>query len=79
VTDDNVIDLPRDYSLEEVANALGMSTRWVRERIKDGAAHQKYGHKIKFSAEQVEQLRASHTAKPAPVEESITTGRKKTS
>jgi len=75
VTDENVIALPRDYSLDEVAKALGMSTRWVRERIKEGAAHQKYGHKIKFTAEQVEQLRASHTK--APVEQSITTGRKK--
>lgn len=76
MTEDNVTPLPRDYSLGEVAEALGMSTRWVRERIKVGAPHQRYGHKIAFTAEQVEQLRASHAAKPV-VEESITTGRKK--
>lgn len=75
---ENVTPLPRDYSLEEVAQALGMSTRWVRERIKDGAAHQRYGHKIAFTAEQVEALREAHTKAPlanAPV----TTGRKKRS
>ncbi len=73
--DSNVIPLPRDYSLIEVADALGMSTRWVRERIKDGAEHQKYGHKIKFTAEQVDKLRADHAK--VPVEQSITTGRKR--
>ena len=64
-----------DYTLKEVATALGMSERWVRQKISDGAEHQRYGHKIRFSAEQVERLRASHTK--APVEQSITTGRKK--
>lgn len=69
-------DLPVDYDLEEVAGALGMSPRWVRDRIRlDGAAHQRYGNKIRFTAEQVEQLRARHTK--APVTQSITTGRKK--
>lgn len=51
--------LEPDYSLEEVADALGMSTRWVRDRIRlDGAKHQRYGRQIKFTAEQVAELRA---------------------
>lgn len=73
---EHVTALPRDYSLDEVATALGMSTRWVRERIKGGAAHQRYGHKIAFTADQVEALRASHTKTPAP-EGAITSGKKK--
>lgn len=68
--------LARDYTLEEVAKALGMSTRWVRDRIKnDGAEHLRYGHKIRFTADQVDKLRADHTK--APVVTSITTGKKK--
>ena len=70
--------LPQDYSLEEVATALGMSPRWVRDRIRlDNAEHQRYGHKIRFTAEQVEKLRAAHTT--ATVVEPVTTGRKKRS
>lgn len=68
--------LPTDYTLEQVADALGMSERWVRDRIRiDGAEHQRYGHKIRFTPAQVESLRAAHST--APVQESITTGRKK--
>lgn len=68
--------LDPDYTLREVADALRVSERWVRDRIRlDGAEHQRKGHKITFSAEQVEKLRAAHTK--APVEQSITTGRKK--
>ena len=67
--------LEPDYSLAEVAKALGMSERWVRARLKDGAEHQRYGHKIRFTPAQVEALRASHTKQPAPT--SITTGRKR--
>lgn len=79
MTDDTTTALPRDYSLEEVAKALGMSTRWVRERIKhDGAEHQRYGHKIAFTADQVDKLRASKR-QVAPAPQSITTGRKKRS
>lgn len=71
--------LTRDYTLDEVAQALGMSTRWVRDRINlDDAEHIRYGHKIRFTSEQVDKLRASHTKVPAPLE-SITTGRKKKS
>lgn len=70
--------LNKDYSLDEVAKALGMSTRWVRDRCNlDGAEHQRYGHKIRFTPEQVEKLRVAHVKKPVNVDESITTGRKK--
>lgn len=69
-------ELPKDFSLKEVALALGMSTRWVRDRCNiDGAEHQRYGHKIRFTADQVEKLRASHVKSPTP--ERVTTGRKK--
>lgn len=68
-------DLPRDYPLAEVAVSLGMSERWVRDRIREGAEHQRYGHVIKFTAEQVEKLRAAHTK--APASQPITTGRKR--
>lgn len=67
--------LDPDYTLEEVALAIGMSTRWIRDRCKDGAEHIRYGHKIKFTEAQVEKLRADHTKQPTT--ESITTGKKK--
>lgn len=73
--EDQPMPLEEDYTLEEVAAALRMSTRWVRDRIKDGAEHTRRGHKIMFTAEQVESLRASDARVPAA--ESITTGRKK--
>lgn len=69
-------ELSRDYTLTEVAQALGMSTRWVRDRCNlDGAEHLRFGHKIRFSAEQVDKLRAAHVKVPAS--ESVTTGRRK--
>lgn len=75
-------ELTPDYTLEEVARALGMSTRWVRDRIKAGergdqsyVEHIRRGHKIRFTADQVEKLRTADT-KAAPVQ-SITTGTKK--
>ena len=71
------MNLEKDYTLAEVAEALGMSERWVRERIKEGAAHIRYGHKIRFTAAQVDALRAAHIK--APLAESITTGRKRRS
>lgn len=76
--------LEPDYSLEEVAEAIGMSTRWIRDRIRDGkedkgpaVEHIRYGHKIRFTEAQVDKLRETHTKAPAPVVESVTTGRKK--
>lgn len=69
-------DLERDFSLEEVADALGMSTRWVRDRIRlDGAEHQRYGRNIRFTQDQVRQLRAAHVR--SVVRESVTTGPRK--
>lgn len=69
------MNLERDYSIAEVAEAIGMSDKWIRQRIKDGAEHLRYGHKIRFTSAQVEKLRAAHTQ--APAVESITTGRKR--
>lgn len=72
--------LETDYSLDEVADAIGMSTRWIRDRIRlDGAEHQRYGHKIMFTAEQVEKLRAAHAKAKVVADEPVTTGRKKRS
>lgn len=67
--------LPRDYSIDEVKAALGMSERWLRARIADGAEHQRYGNRILFTAEQVERLRASHAK--AGDNQPVTTGRKR--
>lgn len=76
MSDTSPAPLVQDYSLGEVAAALGMSTRWVRDRIsKDGAEHQRYGHKIRFTPEQVEKLRASHVGTPKL--KSVTTGSKR--
>ena len=73
----------KDYTLTETAEALQVSTRWVRDRIKAGEAgtkpfveHIRRGHKIMFTAEQVEKLRMADVQSPR-VEQSITTGRKK--
>lgn len=69
-------ELTKDYTLAEVAVALGMSQRWVRDRCNvDGAEHLRYGHKIRFTAQQVEKLRAAHVK--APASEAVTTGRKR--
>lgn len=74
-----------DYTLSETAEALKVSTRWIRDRIKAGmdtssdapfVEHIRRGNKIMFTAEQVEKLRHSDT-QAAPVVESITTGRKR--
>ena len=70
--------LEPDYTLTEVAKALRMSPRWVRDRIReDGVEHTRRGHKIVFTAEQVEKLRTAHAT--TPVVESMTTGRKRRS
>lgn len=75
------MNLERDYSLTEIAEAVGMSTRWVRDRCNiDKVAHIRYGNKIRMTADQVKELRAAYTKEPEPeVEQSITTGRKKAS
>jgi transposase-like protein len=71
------MSLEPNYSVEEVARALGMSTKWVYKQVKDGAEHIKFGHKIKMTAAQVDKLRAKNTRSVAPAEQSVTTGRKR--
>lgn len=68
-------ELTKDYTYEEVAEALGMSPRWVRAQVAKGAEHNRYGHKVRFTAGQVEKLRASCVKNETPA--SITTGRKR--
>lgn len=77
-------ELEKDFTIGEVAEAIGMSPRWIRDRISDGehgrgpeVEHIRYGHKIRFTPEQVEKLRAAHTKAPASA--SMTTGRKRRS
>lgn len=68
--------LEPDYTLTEVAAALRVSTRWLRGKIKDDKLpHGTRGHKIVFDAEQVKAIRKRYEAQP--IEQSITTGRKK--
>lgn len=76
MTERTTPDLEPDHSLAEVATALGMSTRWVRQRIADGAEHQRYGHKIRFTPAQVQALRESHAANTQPANV-VTTGKKR--
>lgn len=73
------MSLQPDYDLAEVANALGMSERWVRERIREGAEHQRYGRKIRFTPEQVDKLRATFTTSGGSGTAPITTGRRRKS
>lgn len=68
-------ELAEDYDLVQVAKALKMSERWVRQQVANGAVHMRFGHKIRFTAEQVEMLRASCVRRADVVVESITTGR----
>ena len=70
-------ELDKDYTLAETAAALRVSTRWVRERLKEGVEHTRRGHKIMFTAAQVEALRM--LGRKSAASESITTGRKKRS
>lgn len=65
--------LPKTYTLAEVSDALGMSERWVREQIKNGAAHMRGGRKIRFTEAQYEALRDGMSV--TPIAKSITTGR----
>lgn len=70
-------DLDKNYNLDEIAEAVGMSTRWVRQQCKEGAEHQRMGHKIKMTSGQIDKLRETHTV--TPITKSITTGRRKAS
>jgi hypothetical protein len=70
--------LEQDYTLDEVAAAVRMSTRWVRDQISAGAEHTRRGNKIRFTAQQVEALRARHAQQPV-TSKRITTGRRRAS
>jgi hypothetical protein len=65
-----------DLTLNEAADVIRMSERWLRQQIKDGLVEcERRGHKIFFTPSQVEKLRHSFTVRPAA--QSITTGRKR--
>lgn len=77
----------KDYTLSETAEALRISTKTLRARIKAGLdaqsgkpaiEHLRRGNRIMFTAAQVERLRMADVVSP-PVVESITTGRKRSS
>lgn len=65
------------YTLAETAEHFRKSTRWVRDKCKDGAEHIRLGREIRFTREQIASLEASLTVNTRA--ESITTGRKKAS
>lgn len=67
-------ELAKDYTLNDVAKALGMSERWVRSKLPQ-VEHTRYGHKVRFTTEQFEAFKAQFVEKP--VAKSVTTGRKK--
>lgn len=67
------MSLEDEHTMQEVAAALKMSYRWVRKQVQGGAAHQRYGNRIRFTDEQVEALRASYAS--VPVVEGVTTRR----
>jgi predicted DNA-binding protein YlxM (UPF0122 family) len=69
--------LDKDYSIDEVAEAIGMSKRWIYAQIKEGAEHQFYGNTVRFTAAQVDLLREQHTRAKVQVPASITTGHKR--
>lgn len=78
MTDETTPTLPRDYTLTEVAAALRVSTRWLRDKIKaDKLPHGTRGHKLVFSGDQVAAIRKRYEAQP--IEQSITTGKKRRS
>lgn len=69
------MSLEKDYTIDEVADALGMSKRWLSAQIKQhGWEHMRAGHKIRFTTAQVQKLRDSLTTNEVP--KSLTTGRK---
>lgn len=77
-------EVESDLTLSEAASKLRVSTRWVRNRIKDGddpesdapaVEHIRRGNKIMFTVDQLEKLRSLNVRNAAPaVPESITTG-----
>lgn len=65
--------LPDLYTLTDVADALGMSERWLRQKCADGASYTRLGNKIRFTEAQYQALVETHSV--TPVAQSITTGR----
>lgn len=71
--------LERDYTVPEVAAALGMSKRWVYAQIANGCAHQRpSSNRIRFTLAQVDALRAKYESAPMRTN-AVTTGRRKAS
>lgn len=56
--------LAKDHTLAEVSAAIGMSKRWIRDQVKNGAPCQKYGNRIRFTDDQVEALKARFRSVP---------------
>lgn len=81
--------LERDATMADVADALGMTVKWLRSYMKKAAAdgdpveHMRVGGgpnaRIRFTAEQVDKLRSRFTvnAEPPAAQQSITTRRKR--
>jgi len=76
------VTLEPEYNLDEAAEIIGMSPRWLRGRVKAGEKgegpfieHIRYGNKYSFTESQIAKLRAAFSR--APVVQSVTTGRKK--
>lgn len=77
----------KDYTLTETADALRMSTKTLRKRIKEGmdpesdkpfVEHIRRGNRIMFTPAQVEALRMNGAATaPVEIKQSITTGKKR--
>lgn len=67
----------KDLNLEQIAEAMGMSTRWVRDQLRDGSGieHRRPGGRIRMSAEQLEKFKATYDVNAIP--QSITTGRRR--
>lgn len=71
------MSLDNEHTMQEVADALRMSHRWVRAQVQAGAAHQRYGNRIRFTDEQVESLRRRFASVPDVAETVLTTRRRR--
>lgn len=74
----------KDLDLNQIAEAMGMSTRWVRGELDPKAGnnieHRRLGGtkgRIRMSHEQLEKFKARYNVQAVP--QSITTGRRKRS
>lgn len=73
------MSLQAEHTMREVAEAMGMSYRWVRLQVRNGAAHQRYGNRIRFTDEQVEALRARFASTSTPAAITRTRSRRRAS